>query len=489
MDGNSMSSDTTHREREPPDADGSGGGVDADKAATGEVDPSDLPLPPYPDIRGHPRMHFLYQMRDIIQYGETVLEDRDVIRSHLPGEGDVFSLAHPDHLKRVLLTEREKFEKSDDFTIAFGEGLLTVEGEEWQQQRDVLQPLFRRDSVMDYADGMVEQIRRRSERWSHGDRLDLQGEFTDMTLDVLFATVLGRELVLDGDEAIRSAAESLHDWFIPTSYLLPTWIPTPARRRFRRAKETLQDEAQRLLDEKAGDAPTDPTQAEDLLSLLVGLREAGVTDSAMLSDERLRDQMVTIIFAGHDTTTTSLTFAFWALANHPDVRDRFHAEVDELDGPPTMADVDDLPVTDRVVTETLRLFPPVYSLPRKTAAEDVAVDGYRISADSRVILPIRHIQRDERWFDDPETFDPSRWTDDLRRNLHDFAYAPFGGGPRICIGREFALLEAKLALATIGRNYDLRWLGENDPDGTPPLSPEMTLRMQQDQEWMVVERS
>ena len=472
-----MSRDTTRRSSE---AGGSEGG-------DGVADPAELPLPPYPPNLGHPRLHFLHQMRDVFEFGERALATRDVVRSRLPGEGDVFSLAHPEHVKRVLLTDRGKFEKSDDFRIAFGEGLLTVEGEEWAAQRDMLQPLFTRDSVMDYADGMVEQIRRRSDRWSDGDRLELQREFTHMTLDVLFATVLGRELAVDGDERLRRAAEELHDWFIPTSYMLPDWVPTPARRRFRKGKAALQAEAGRLLEEKAGDAPTDPTEAEDLLSLLVGLREAGVDDSGMLTDERLRDQMVTIIFAGHDTTTTSLTFAFWALANHPEVRERFHAEVDDLDGPPTMDDLEDLPVTERVVTETLRLYPPVYSLPRRST-EPTAFDGYRIPADSRVILPLRHVHRDPRFFEDPETFRPSRWDGDLRGELHDFAYAPFGGGPRICIGREFALLEAELALATIGREYDLYWLGDNDASGEPPTSPEMTLRMAPGQEFLVTER-
>jgi cytochrome P450 len=489
-----MSSDTETGDDDPASA-----AAASTAASTGAVEPGsaqrgdasartpieDLPLAPYPPTLGRPALHAFRQMRDPFAFFERALATEDVVRVNLIGTGDVYQLGHPDHTKRVLLTEREKFDKTDDFRIAFGEGLLTVEGEEWAAQRDVLQPLFARDSVMGYADGMVEQIRRRSERWADGDRIELQREMTHMTLDVLFATVLGRELALDGDRKIRAAAEHLHDWFLPTTYFLPDWVPTPARRRFRRAKATLREEADRLLDEKAGDAPTDPTDAEDLLSLLVGLREAGIADTGMLSDERLRDQMVTMIFAGHDTTTTTLTFAFWALATHPEVRERFHEEVDRLDGPPTMADVEDLDVTDRVVTETLRLFPPVYSLPRQ-AATDVAFDGYRVPEGELVSLPIRHIQRDPRFFDDPERFDPGRWTAELRRELHDFAYAPFGGGPRICIGREFALLEAKLALAAIGRNYELYWLGDRSDE--PPTSPEMTTRMESGREFLITER-
>jgi len=459
--------------------------------ATGDPDEdvSDLPLAPYPPNLGHPKLHALRQVQDPIAFSNRASAVRDVYRIWLPGLGDLTQVTHPDHMKRILLTEREKFGKSDDFGIAFGDGLLTVEGEEWAQQRKTLQPLFVRESVMGYADTMVEQVQRRVDRWTESQHLDLQSEMTDLTLDVLFAAILGRELAVDGDEKIRRSAEALHDWFLPTSYPLPRWIPTPARRRFREGKRTLQQEADRLLEEASRNPPSDPTEADDLINLLVGLRAAGVTDSGMLTDERLRDQMVSIIFAGHDTTTTSLTFALWALAEHPDIRERFHAEVDALDGPPTAEDVEEgrLEFTDKVVTETLRLFPPVYALPR-IADQDVQFNGYRVPEGERVGIIIRRIQRDPRFFDDPTAFDPDRWTDEFRQSLHDFAYAPFGGGPRICIGRQFALLEAKLSLATIGRDYELYYLGEEGEHDGPPLSPQMTLRMKEGQEFLVTER-
>ena len=460
-------------------------GADAD----GDEPISELPLAPYPPNLGHPKLHALRQVQDPIGFSDRAAAVRDVYRVWLPGLGDLTQVTHPDHMKRVLLTEREKFRKSDDFGIAFGDGLLTVEGEEVAQQRKTLQPLFVRESVMGYADTMVEQVQRRVSRWSGGERLDLQSAMTDLTLDVLFAAILGRELELDGDERIREGAEALHDWFLPTSYPLPRWLPTPARRRFKQGKRTLQKEADRLLAEAAEDPPSDPSRADDLITLLVGLREAGVADSGMLTDERLRDQMVSIIFAGHDTTTTSLTFALWALAEHPEIRERFHKEIDALDGPPTAADIEEgrLEFTDKVVTETLRLFPPVYALPR-VADQDVQFDGYRVPEGERIGIIIRRIQRDPRFFDDPETFDPDRWTDEFRQELHDFAYAPFGGGPRICIGRQFALLEAKLSLATIGRNYELYYLGEEGDHGGAPLSPQMTLRMKEGQEFLVTER-
>jgi cytochrome P450 len=487
-----MSSDSG-RTGESIDTVGSDGVREADARADTDADSdepiSELPLAPYPSNLGHPRLHVLRQMQDPIGFTDRAASERDVYRAWLPGPGDLTQVAHPDHMKRVLLTDRGKFPKSDGFSIALGEGVLTVEGEEWAQQRKTLQPLFVRDRVMGYGDTMVEQVQRRVGRWAEGDRLDIQSEMTDLTLDVLFATILGRELALDGDEKIRQGAEALNDWFVPTSYPLPEWVPTPARRRFKRGKQTLEDEADRLLAEAAETPPSDPSQADDLINLLVGLREAGVTDSGMLTDERLRDQMVTMIFAGHDTTTSSLTFALWALAEHPDIRERFHAEIDALDGTPTAADVEEgrLEFTDKVITETLRLFPPVYALPR-VADQDVQFDGYRVPEGKLVRILIRRIQRDPRFFDDPETFDPDRWTDEFRKELHDFAYAPFGGGPRICLGRQFGLLEAKLSLATIGRNYELYYLGEEGDHDGPPLSPQITLQMKEGQEFLVTER-
>lgn len=480
-----MSSDI---ETEEEDIDTTGDTAsDTVPASESNAEPSveDLPLAPYPPELIHPALHPFWAVYDVFEAGERAVGARDVARIRPTATEDYYMIAHPEHLKRALLTEREKFAKTDDFIIPFGEGLLTVEGEEWQQQRQMLQPLFGRKSVMGFADGMAEQIRRRSHRWVDGDRIVLQQEMTDMTLDVLFATVLGRELALDGDEAIRRSAENLHSWFQPSSYVLPNDIPTPNRHRFAKAKKTLKSEADRLLDEKAGDAPSDPSAADDLLSLLVGLRETDVADSGMLSDERLRDQMVTMIFAGHDTTATALTFTFWALAQNPDVRKRFHAEVDQLDGPPTLDDIDDLDVTERIVTETLRLFPSVYQLPRQTTT-DVAFDGYRVPEGSRMLLGIRWVHRDGRFYEDPTAFKPERWASGLKAELPDFAYAPFGGGPRLCIGREFALMEAKLALATIGRNYKLYWLGEDTEE--PPTDPAITIRMEPGKEFLVTER-
>lgn len=451
----------------------------------GENAAVDGPLPPYPPNLGHPLSHTVRTMPDILDFRDRAMSIHDLVRIHLLGPGDIYNLAHPDYVERVLVSERDSFRKSADFPVAFGGGLLATEGETWREQRDVLGPLFRRDSVRSYADGMVDHIRRRRGLWSDGDEIDLQAEMQQLTLEVLFGTLFGRELAIGGDEEIRAAAGRLHEWFRPTSYPLPRWIPTPARRRFRRGKRTLKTVASELLDE-AAETPTHPADADDLLSLLVSLRESGRVDSAALSDDQLRDQVVTMIFAGHDTTASTLALAFAELSRHPDVCDRFHEEVDRLDAPVSVDDVDDLSVTERIVTETLRLYPPVYVIPRETT-RPVEMGGYRIPAGKPAWVSVRQIHRDSRFFDDPKTFDPARWDGDMREQLHDFAYVPFGAGPRYCIGRQFALLEAKLALATIGRRYRLDPVDSSVDD--PPLTAEITLRMAPGTMYSVSERT
>ena len=481
------------------------GGDDAADDGVGEAGDGGAaePLPPYPSSVGHPLTHTLRTMPDVLGFRDTAFADHDIARTYFFGPGDVYNLTHPSHFQRVLVDDRETFAKTDDFRIAFGDGLVATEGSLWGRQRRALQPFFSRDSLSSYVDVMGEQARRRAGTWSHGDRIDLQREMRRMTLDILFATLFGRELELDGDEGIHSAATRLQDWFSPTSYPLPTWVPTPSRRRFKRGRRRLRSVADDLLEaaSTAGNPEADPSDADDLLSMLVSLREADDADGDVLSDEGLRDQVVTLIFAGHETTASTLALALYEIARRPAVRERFHREVDGLDGAPTAADLASLPVTERIVTETLRLYPPVYVIPRESTRR-VSVDGYRIPPDVPVWLGVRQVQRDGRFYDRPTEFRPSRWDGSVRERIPDFAYAPFGGGPRLCIGRQFALLEAKLVLATIGRRFTLSptnpatepgtgaataggsggsaAAARTDSDGpleSPPLTADMTLRL------------
>jgi len=446
--------------------------------------PEELPLPPYPDVIGHPLTHSFRTMREPLSFRDQLMDDYDVARSYFFGAGDIYNLSHPDHLKRVLVTDRDSFGKSDDFQTAFGEGLVATEGATWQTQRQLLQPLFTQETIETYVASMVEQIHRRTDYWTAGETIDLQREMRRLTLDTLFATLFGRELDLEGDSDIHKAAIHLHEWFTPTSYPLPEWVPTPARRRFKHGRSKLQSIAEQMLTEKSPDQRAEGDDPDDLLSLLIALREHS-TGEDMLTDTELRDQIVTIVFAGHDTTASTLALALYELSRDEELRNRFHAEIDSVDPPIDKATLSTLPVTERIVNETLRLYPAVFVVPRITT-EPVAMDGYQIPEDKPVWLGIRQVQTDDRFYDDPHTFDPSRWKEDIQTGVPEYAFAPFGGGPRLCIGRQFALTEAKLALAIIGRKFNLTRIDhteDNEPSikthrvPDPPLTADMTLRL------------
>ena len=469
--------------------------MSSDAQTRNEQGSSNPQLPPYPDALGHPLTHSIRTMHKPLMFRDNLCKHHDVSRSYFFGAGDIYNLSHPKLFKRVLIDNRESFGKSDDFRIAFGEGLVASEGGQWQQQRQILQPLFTQNKIDSYISGMTEQIHRRADSWESGMTIDLQREMRRLTLDTLFATLFGRKLALEGDSDIHNAAVQLHDWFTPTSYPLPEWVPTPARRRFKRGRSKLRTIAGELLSKKASAMTDNSSNPDDLLSTLVNLREQ-TDDNSMLTDKQLRDQIVTLIFAGHDTTASTLALALYELSRDEDLQSCFHDEIDNIETPIDRVTLNSLPVTDQIVTETLRMYPAVYVIPSIAERERTMMD-YRIPNQSHVWLGVRQVQTDERFYESPDTFDPSRWEEGIKQSIPDFAFAPFGGGPRFCIGRQFALTEAKLALAIIGRKYTLHRIDHSDyppesqnhsntPD--PPLTADMTLRLTPGTEFYLSER-
>jgi cytochrome P450 len=423
--------------------------------ATPPAPPSPPGLPVLGNTVGFARDPFGFVDRAVATHGDVV--DLDVLGAEGP-----YVLAHPDHAERVLVDDREAFAKTGDFATAFGEGLVAVEGEEWDRQREFLQPLFFRGAIRDHVGTMVDQIERRVDSWEPGETRPVRDEMKALTLEVLFATLLDRELSTTGADAdLRAAAGSLNARFVPTSWVLPEWVPTPSRRRFDRARETLRDEVRRLLRERADEDRT----GGDLLSLLARAR---ATEGYPETETAIEDQLVTMVFAGHETTALALIYTWYLLARHPDVAGRVHDEVRGVvgDGRPTADDLGELTTTTRVIRESMRLYPPIHTIPRRTR-EPIDVGGYRLPANAEVHLSAIQIHRDARFYDDPLAFRPDRWIDADRSG---FTYFPFGGGPRRCIGQQFALTEATLAVAVVARDYRLAWAGDGDLE----LAPEMT---------------
>ncbi|MFC6728480.1 cytochrome P450 [Natronoarchaeum mannanilyticum] len=381
----------------------------------------------------------------------------DVFRMRLLGR-DVYVVGDPDHVETVLLN-REAFAKLEDFEVAFGDTLLSVEGEQWRRQRHAMEGFFDPTRIAEFAETMVDVAESHVDDWSSGREIGVDDEMRSIALRNLFEVVLGHSLSATERDDLAADAHALNNWFKPTSWVLPYWVPTPARREFRRGSDRLRDWARSLLDD-AQDGPDE----ESLLATLATLQDD--PDSEFDRAEVL-DQVVGMIFAGHETTALAMTYALHQIAAHPDIADRFHAELDDvIDGRPSFADLRELEYAERVIDEALRLYPPVHAIPRETT-ERVDLGEYEIPGGEQVLLSVWSIHRDSRFYDEPLAFDPSRWEDTSPRE-RGYEFVPFGAGPRICIGRHFARLEMKATLAAIGRRYRL------DADDEIDVTPQMT---------------
>ncbi|MCU4743225.1 cytochrome P450 [Natronoglomus mannanivorans] len=406
--------------------------------------------------------------RDPFSYvEEATREHGPVFRVSIPGLSFV-CYADPELVERALVTERDRYRKDprelELLGDLLGDGLLTARGETWDRGREQVQPAFYPGRLREYADVMVAETERAVAGWHGGEHVDVHAQARDLTLSIVAATMFG----IDGVEetaVVARAADAITSRFEPSRIPVevPLWVPTPANRRFERAVDDLETVIDRLLERREGVDSSERVSDDspDLLSTLLSAADAGA-----LTETDVRDQLLTMLLAGHETTAIALTYALALLATHPDEQERVVREVREADD---LSSETPLPQTDRVVREALRLYPPVYMLFRQTTTADT-VAGYEIPAGTRVVLPQWGIHRDGRYYDDPLAFRPDRWTAELRAELPDFAYFPFGGGPRQCIGRRFALLELRLALATVLREVRLESTSSTDLSPAPALT-------------------
>jgi cytochrome P450 len=414
---------------------------------------SDAPLAPTPDelpVLGSA----LAFSRDPYAMYERFRETGDVVRFSMANY-DMATVLHPDHVEQVLVDDFAQFRKPTgmaDLSV-LADGLLLTDGDRWRAQRSLLQPMFFRERVEAYADTMSEFAAAGADDWVDQDDVDVEEAMSAYTLRVLGKTLLGvetdsqRDAVRAGAEAIRArSAEN------PVAVQIPAWLPTPSNRRFRHGI----DQFQRAVDDLVAARRQERGDREDLLSLLL---DAEYDDGSSPDEDEIRSQLTTFLFAGHETSATALTWLVYELGRKPAVAARLHDEVDDVldDRRATLADLPELEYTEQVVREALRRYPPATAIFRETR-EDVEIGGYRIPEGTFLTVPQFVVHRDERWWDDPETFDPTRWAgiDDPPGDRPDYSYFPFGGGPRHCIGMRFALLELKLALATFAARFEVR---------------------------------
>jgi len=332
----------------------------------------------------------------------------------------------------------------------FGKGLLLSEGDFWKKQRRLINPAFHRQRLERYAEQMSDCAARATSSWRSGDVRAIDAEMMSLSLDVAVRTLFGGEL---GDEAegVGHAFEDIGRFFDSTigRVLGLAWIPTPTNVRFHRALSKLDGIVGRLIAERRAAA----SEGSDLLSMLIAAQRE---DGERMSDIQVRDEVMTLFLAGHETTALALVFAFYLLAEHPEIDRRIFEEIRDVLGgrPPAFDDLPRLTFTDRVIREALRMYPPAFAIVREPLADDV-IGGYAIPAGSTVMMWPWLVHRDARFYDAPDEFRPDRWTPEFERALPGEAFFPFGAGQRLCIGTHFAAMEAKLVIASILQRFRL----------------------------------
>ena len=388
------------------------------------------------------------------------------------GPRSILFANHPDLVEEVLVNQNRKFIKHFRLRQAkgtLGEGLLTSEGEFWRSQRKLAQPAFHRDRIAAYGRLMVEYTERLIGSWADGQVRDVQSDMMRLTLEIVSKTLFDAEIGSDSVGASAAMETLMHAFIASTAspVIVPRWIPTPMNLRVARTVRRLEQILYAIIAERRRSGE----DRGDLLSMLLHAQDE--ESGRRMTDRQLRDECMTLFLAGHETTANTMAWAWFLLSGRPDVEARLHDELDRvLDGrPPTVADFPRLTYTESIVNETLRLYPPGWMIGRE-AIEPLELGGYPIPRGMTVFMTTYAIQRDPRWFDDPDAFRPDRWSDGLLQRIPRYAYFPFGGGPRICIGNNFALMEASLILATIAQKYRLALA----PDAVIAPLPSMTLR-------------
>lgn len=360
---------------------------------------------------------------------------------------------NPEFIESVLVTNYQKFHKSPDYRalhLLLGNGLLTSEGEFWRRQRRLSSPAFHRERITSYSSMMVASTDHMLSGWRSGVTLDVHQEMMHLTLDIV-AKCLFTADVTEVAHVVGAALEVSMFQYVErakTGFLIPDWVPTPGNLRYRRAVKKLDAIIYGVIEQHRRRGESD-----DLLGMLLAARD---DDGSPMTDRQLRDEVMTLFLAGHETTANTLSWTLYLLAQNPDVEARLHAELDHVLGKrlPTMAEVAELRYTGQVIKESMRLYPPAWGIGRQ-AQEPFEVGGYRFEKDTYVFICQYITHRDPRYFADPERFEPDRWSEDQARKVPRFAYLPFGGGPRVCIGAAFAAMEASLLLATIARRFRL----------------------------------
>jgi cytochrome P450 len=363
-----------------------------------------------------------------------------------------------------------------------GEGLLTSEGDFHRRQRRLAQPAFHRHRITSYADVMTAYAAQTSQGWRNGETLDISEEMMRLTLGIVGKTLFDADVASDAQEvgeAMAVAMDLFNTLTLPFFNLLQK-LPLPQFRRFDNARLRLDAIIFRLIEERRRSG----RDHGDLLSMLL-LAQDTEGDGGQMTNAQLRDELMTIFLAGHETTANAMTWTWYLLSQNPEFESKLHQEIDEVLGGrvPGFDDVARLKYTEMVLAESMRLYPPAWALGRM-ALNDFEIGGYVVPKNSLVLMSQYVMHRDPRYFANPSRFDPERWTPEAREARPQFSYFPFGGGPRRCIGEGFAWMEGILLLATLAQQWQMRLV----PNHPVELKPVMTLRPKHGMRMIVTRR-
>ena len=421
-----------------------------------------------------PGRHLRAMQRDAVGFLRRAAAEHGDIVHFTFGPQHVYLVNHPDLIHDVLVRYGRSFQKGRALQrtkIVLGEGLLTSEGELHKRQRRLAQPAFHRQRIGAYAAVMTGYATRSRERLREGEPFDMHREMMALTLAIAGKTLCDADVESEAaviGEALAHVIALFPRFVLPFAGLLH-WLPLPSTRRFERARTRLDAVVYRMIEDRRRSGQ----DRGDLLSMLLMARdEEG--DGAHMSDVQLRDEVMTLFLAGHETTANALSWTWYLLARNPGAEARFHEEVDAVLGgrPPAFEDLPRLRYTEMVLAESMRLYPPAWGLGRRSRRDQV-LGGVAIPEGALVLVSPYLVHRDPRFFPEPLRFDPQRFTTESRAARPRFAYFPFGGGARQCIGEPFAWMEGVLVLATLAQRWRFRYEGKGavEPQALITLRP------------------
>ena len=389
------------------------------------------------------------------------------------GPQQAFFINHPELIRDLLVVSQHKFHKGRALQRAkslLGNGLLTAEGETHLRHRRMIQPAFHRQRIAEYSRWMVDYGERRSATWRNGQTVDLDKEMMHLTLQIVGRTLFSAEVGDEADEvgrAMSTIVGMFNYLLLPFSEWLEK-LPIPHSRRYHGARDTLNRVIYKIINERRRFGE----DKGDLLSMLLHAEDEA--DGESLTDEQVRDEALTLFLAGHETTANALTWTWYLLSQNAEAEAKLHEELKAvLDGRvPTFEDIPRLPYTEAALAESMRLFPPAWTIGR-LSIEPHEFGGYQIPKGSLILASQYVMHRDPRYWPDAEKFLPERWlSQSVKEATQQFTYFPFGGGVRRCIGESFAWTEGILLLATIASQWKMRMV----PDQKVALQPMITLR-------------